>query len=156
MEVKIINVEPTMVAALEHRGDPALVNETVQHFIEWRKTTGLSPIGTSETYGIAYSTPDVIPTADFRFDVCGSVQETVPSNLHGVITKVIPGGRCAVVCHAGSRDRLGESVRYLFRQWLPKSGEEVRDFPVYFRYLTLGFDRPESEHLTNIYLPLKA
>ncbi len=41
IDVKIIDVEPIVVAALEHRGAPAL-NDTVQRFIAWRKTPGLS------------------------------------------------------------------------------------------------------------------
>jgi AraC family transcriptional regulator len=127
----------------------------VQRFIEWRKTSGLSAIKSSQTYGIAHDNPDTTPPETFRFDICGSVVEPVPENPQGVVTKTIPGGRCAVARHAGSRDRIGDSVYYLYRQWLPASGQELRDFPVYFRYLNLDIDTPEHEHLTDIYLPLK-
>jgi AraC family transcriptional regulator len=156
MNVKIVHVESELVAVLEHRGSPTVLNDSVQHFIEWRKTTGLSPVESSRTYGILYDNPETKPPADFRFDICGSVTEEVPANAQGIITKLIQGGRCAVVCHVGSRDRIGESVYYLYRQWLPQSGEELRDFPVYFHYLTLGFDQPESEQQTDVYLPLKS
>jgi len=155
MEVKIVDVEAITVAALEHHGSPALLNDSVQRFIEWRKATGLSPISSSQSYGIAYHDPAKTPAEEFRFDICGSVSENVPYNPQGIITKAIPGGRCAVVRHSGSRDRIGESVYYLFREWLPKSSEELRDFPVYFHYLNLDHDTPEHEHLTDIYLPLK-
>ena len=40
-------------------------------------------------------------------------------------------------------------------QWLPESGEELRDFPLYFHYLNLLPDTPPGELLTDIYLPLK-
>jgi AraC family transcriptional regulator len=83
------------------------------------------------------------------------VSEAVPDNQKGIITKTIPGGRCAVVRHRGSRDRIGESVYYLYREWLPESGEELRDFPVYFHYLNLDHDTPEHEHQTDVFLPLK-
>ena len=156
MDVKIAHVEPELVAVLEHRGSPALLNDSVRRFIDWRKASGLSPVATSRTYGIARDNPDTTPATDFRFDICGSVTEAVPENSHGVITKLIPGGRCAIVRHLGSHDRIGESVYYLYRQWLPSSGEELRDFPVYFHYLTLGFDQPEHEQQTDIYLPLKS
>ena len=156
MNVKIVHAEPELVAVLEHRGSPAILNDSVRHFIDWRKTTGLSPVTTSRTYGVAHDNPDTTPAADFRFDICGSVAEAVPENSHGIITKLISGGRCAVVRHVGSHDRIGESVYYLYRQWLPNSGEELRDFPAYFHYLTLGFDQPEFEQQTDIYLPLKS
>ena len=43
MQVKIVDFEPVTVAVLEHRGDPALLNGSVQRFIVWRKESGLSP-----------------------------------------------------------------------------------------------------------------
>lgn len=155
MDVKIIDVEPTLVAALEHRGAPALLNDSVQRFIAWRKSSGLSPVGRCDTYGVPYNDPNTTPPEAFCFDICGSVSEPVPANEQGVVNKTIPGGLCAMTIHAGSRDRIDESVYALYRRWLPESGEELRDFPVYFRYLNLDHDTPEHRHLTEIYLPLK-
>ncbi len=156
MEVRIVNVEPILVAALEHKGSPASLNDSVQRFIEWRKATGLSPVNKCQTYGVPHNDPNVTPPDEFRFDICGSLMESAPGNPHGIVMKTIPGGRCAVVTHAGSRERISESVYELYRQWLPNSGEELRDFPVYFHYLNLDHDTPEHQHLTDIYLPLKS
>lgn len=82
---------PEMIAALEHRGDPALLNESVQRFIVWRKESGLSPIASSKTFGIPYHDPATTRAVDFRFDIGGSVSAEVPANGRGVITKRIPG-----------------------------------------------------------------
>jgi AraC family transcriptional regulator len=38
---------------------------------------------------------------------------------------------------------------------LPESGEELRDFPLFFNYLNLVPDVAEHELVTDIYLPLK-
>jgi AraC family transcriptional regulator len=83
------------------------------------------------------------------------VTEAVPDNPQGVTTKTIPGGRLAVLRHVGSHERLGESVYYLYSEWLPGSGAELRDFPVYFHYLTLVPGTPEHEHQTDVCLPIK-
>jgi AraC family transcriptional regulator len=123
--------------------------------MEWRKSSGLSPVKTSRTFGIVYDNPDTTPPENFRFDICGSVTEDVPTNPHGVINKVIPGGRCAVVRHLGAHERMGESIYALYRDWLPASSEELRDFPLFFHYLNLIPDTPEHELVTDIYLPLK-
>lgn len=155
MQVKIVTTESALVAVLEHRGDPALLNASVQRFITWRKASGLSPVNSSQTYGIAYDDPTATAAGDFRFDICGSVSASVPQNPHGVITKTIPGGRCAVVRHQGSPDHIGGSVYHLYRNWLPHSGEEPRDFPVYFHYLNLKTDTPEHALQTDVHLPLK-
>ena len=155
MQVNIIDFEETPVAVLEHRGAPELVNDSARVFIAWRKTSGLSPVKTSKTLGIAYDDPDTTEPEHFRFDICGSVTEPVPNNPQGVVNKAIPGGRCAVVRHCGSHDKIGESAYYLYREWLPHSGEELRDYPLFFHYLTLMPETPEHELLTDIYLPLK-
>ena len=155
MEVKIVEFKKTKVAVLEHRGAPGSVNDSAGIFIEWRKASGLSPVKSSETFGIVYNNPDTTEPEQFRFDICGSVSEDVPDNPQGVGNKVIPGGRCAVIRHLGSHDRIGDSAYYLYRDWLPESGEELRDFPLYFHYLNLLPETPEHELVTDIYLPLK-
>lgn len=159
MDVKIITVEPINVAVLEHLGDPMRVNNTVAAFIEWRKASGLSDYTTQGTYGVPWNDPHTTPGDEFRFDVCGELNPEangqVPENAQGVISKTIPGGRCAVVRHVGAYERISDSVYYLYRQWLPQSGEELRDFPVYFRYLELDQNHPEHAQQTDILLPLK-
>ena len=155
MQVRIVDVEHVTVAVLEHRGDPARVNDSVQRFIAWRKESGLSPIASSQTYGIAYDDPVIAAPEDFRLDICGSVSAPVPANRHGIVTKTIPGGRCAVVRHKGSPDDIAGSVYHLYRNWLPHSGEEPRNFPVYFHYINLKGTIPEHELLTDVHLPLK-
>lgn len=155
MNVQIVEVEPTLVAILEHRGSPTVLNDSVQRFIDWRKQSGLSPVASAQTYGVPHNDPNKTPPAEFRFDICGSVTEAVAPNTQGVITGSIPGGRCAVLRHEGSRDRISDSVYDLYGKWLPESGEELRDFPVYFHYLNVEMDTPEHAHLTDIYLPLK-
>lgn len=155
MEVRIVDFAETRVAALEHRGAPELVNDSAAAFIEWRKASGLSPVKSSRTFGIAYDDPETTAPERFRFDICGSVAGAVPANPQGVVEKSIPGGRCAVVRHLGSHAGIGESAYYLYRDWLPESGEELRDFPLYFHYLNLMPETPEHELVTDIFLPLK-
>lgn len=154
MDVSLIDFPDTRVAVLEHRGDPALINASAQRFIEWRKATGLSPVTFAETFGIAYDDPATTPAERFRFDFCGSVSAPVPDNDHGVVNRLIPGGRCAVVRYLGSHERLDEAAYYLYREWLPESGEELRDFPLFFHYRNLMPETPEHELVTDVCLPL--
>ncbi|MEO6975110.1 MAG: AraC family transcriptional regulator [Gallionella sp.] len=154
MEVKIRNFKQTPIAVLEHRGPPDRVNESVKIFIDWRKSSSLSPVSSSDTFGIVYDNPDTVAPEEFRFDICGAVTEDVPANPQGVINKMIPEGRCAVVRHLGSHQRIGEAAYYLYRDWLPGSSEELRDFPLFFHYLNLITDTPEHDLVTDVYLPL--
>ncbi|MBS1158112.1 MAG: gyrase inhibitor [Proteobacteria bacterium] len=155
VQVEIVDFKTTRIAVMAHRGPSERVNDSVAQFVAWRKESGLSPIVSSRTFGIAYDNPDTTEPAEFRFDICGEVSEAVPPNPQGVVTKNIPGGRCARVRHHGSHVRIGESIYPLYRDWLPESGEELRDFPLYFHYLNLLPETPENELVTDIYLPLK-
>lgn len=155
MNVEIINFVETPVALVEHKGPREQVLETVGRFVAWRQATGLSPVNTSKTFGVPYNDPNTCVPEEFRFDVCGSFDGEVPANGYGVKSGVIPGGRCAVVRHFGSHDNIDESIYYLYRSWLPGSGEELRDFPCFFQYLNFIHEVDECDLLTDIYLPLK-
>lgn len=154
MDVNIIQLPTTQVAMLRHRGSPDLVNETAGKFIAWRKVSGLSPVANCETWGVSWDDPAATPAEDFRFDICGTVNQAVPENAFGVVNGEIPGGRCAVVRHHGSLDTLAQSIWFLYRDWLPASGESLRDFPVFFRYLNFVHEVGEHELQTDVYLPL--
>ncbi|WP_455220612.1 AraC family transcriptional regulator [Kaarinaea lacus] len=155
MNVSIVDFKDTKVALLQHRAAPTRVYESVDKFIEWRKQSKLSPVATSETYGIIYDNPKVVTGDDFRFDICGSVEQDVPHNPQGVTTGHIAGGRCAVLRHHGSHNNIGDKVHYLYRNWLPESGEELRDASCFFHYLNLITEVSEHDLMTDIYLPLK-
>ena len=67
----------------------------------------------------------------------------------------IPGGRCAVLRVVGNTDNLEPAALYLYRDWLPASGEEARDFPIYCQRLSLFPEVPEHEAVADVFLPLK-
>lgn len=155
MKVDVIDFPATRVAVLAHRGSPDLIKTTVSRFIDWRKESGLSPVKSSQTYGIAYDDPATTPADEFRFDLCGSVTGDVPDNPQGVTTGFIPGGRCAVLRHTGAHAEMSAKVYYLYGDWLPQSGEQLRDFPCFFQYYNFLTEVPEEALITDIYLPLQ-
>ena len=65
----------------------------------------------------------------------------------------IPGCRCAVARHLGSRARNLAAI-YLWEQWLPESGEQASGLPMIFHYVNVGPDVKESDMVTDVYLPL--
>lgn len=156
MQPEIVEFAPTRVAVLEHRGPPGTLMATVTRFIAWRRGCQDSPVATRRTFGIGYDDPTTTEPSEYRFDVCGELGGELTPNTAGVIEKTIPGGRCAVARHVGSTDAIGDSVRSLFRDWLPASGEQLRDFPIFFQYITRMPAVPEHEQVTDIYLPLAA
>jgi len=61
-----------------------------------------------------------------------------------------------VLRHTGADDGLAAALRYLYADWLPRSGEALRDFPPYLQRVTFFPDVPEGEAVTDIFLPLAA
>ena len=151
--VHVTDFPATRVALLEHRGNVLHLGDSIRKFIEWRRQNGLPP-GKSGTFNIIHNDPHETPPEDFRFDFCAATDGAIAPNDAGVVEFVIPGGRCAVLNHRGSDDQLGHSIMHLYSVWLPTSGEELRDFPLFMQRLKFFPDVPDGEAETNIYLPL--
>ena len=155
MNVLVIDFPATKVAVLSHIGSPENVLDTANMFIAWRKETGLSPIATSKTFGIPYSDPNNTPEGQFRWDICGSINEDIPANDRGVFNSEIPAGKCAVVRRYGNED-LGEAIYYVYQQWLPQSGYKARQHPCYFEYVTLSHQVDnENDLITDVHIPIE-
>jgi AraC family transcriptional regulator len=153
-QVTVREVPTSRVAIFEHRGDPATIDETIQRFIGWRKTAGLSP-RTNPTFNIWYSERRPADPADYRMDLCVGVgpDDRIEARGEAVKEGEIPGGRCAVLRVTGDTHNLEPAALYLYREWLPASGEEMRDFPIYCRRFFL--DELEQGTAAELFLPLK-
>jgi AraC family transcriptional regulator len=149
-DVRIVDVDATPVAVLEHRGHPNGLGDSTRRFIEWRRQNGLPP-RTSATYNVVHKHTD----DDCHYELCAATSRDVTANPYGVVRKTIPGGRCALLRHVGTEDSLDAAVNFVYATWLPQSGEALRDFPMYFHRLNMFPDVPEHEWITDIYLPLR-
>lgn len=152
--VHIVEFPETRVAALEHRGDPHRMGDSIRTFIAWRKEHHLHP-GRYATFNIFYDDPYQVTPADYRLDICVAVDRDIPTDGSGVVHKTLPAGRCAVLRHVGSDDQLYASISWLYAEWLPQSGEEPRDFPLFVQRVRFYPDVPEHEAIVDIFLPLK-
>jgi AraC family transcriptional regulator len=153
-DVTIRDVAPTPVAVMEHRGDPASIGATIQHFIVWRKAAGLSP-KSSPTFNVFHCDPRTTHPAEYRIDLCVGTDRAIEANGDRIEAGMIPGGRCAVLRVVGKSDNLELAALYLYRDWLPASGEEARDFPLYCQRLAFFPEVPEYEAVAELFLPLK-
>lgn len=153
-QVTLRDVAPIRVAIFEHRGDPATLDATIQRFIAWRKAAGLSP-RTHPTFNIWHSERRPADPADYRMDLCVGLNpgQRVEVEDPSVKAGEIPGGRCAVLRVTGDTHNLEPAALYLYREWLPASGEEMRDFPIYCQRLFV--EEPERGAAAELFLPLR-
>ncbi|MBU6444224.1 MAG: AraC family transcriptional regulator [Alphaproteobacteria bacterium] len=155
-DVTIRDVPPTPVAIIEHRGDRAMLGDTIQRFIAWRKAAGLSP-ETNPTFMVFRSERIPAVPADYSADLCVATDRPIEARDTQVKAGVIPGGRCAVLRVAnGASNNMEPEGLFLYRDWLPASGEEAGDFPIYSkRWLSFFPDVPVHEVVAELFLPLK-
>jgi AraC family transcriptional regulator len=152
--VEVITFEEIQVAVLVHRGNPKRIGDTIRTFIEWRRANHLPP-STSATFNLLYGDPETTPTDEFRLDLCAAVKGDVAPNPQSVVSGTIPGGRCARLRYVGSDDGFVGAFDHLYREWLPASGEEPRDFPLFLQRVRFFPDVPEHEAVTDVFLPLR-
>jgi AraC family transcriptional regulator len=154
-DVTICDVPPTPVAIIEHRGDRTTIGDTRQRFMDWSKAAGLSR-ETSPSFMVFRSERTPANPADYSMDLCVATDQPIEANDKQVKAGVIPGGRCAVLRYPGNTNNLEPAALYLYRDWLPASGEEARDFPIYCqRRLSIIPEVPAHEVVVELFLPLK-
>ena len=154
-DVTIREVPPTPVATMTHVGDPATIAETIARFIAWRQRNDLFgpdlPI-----FGIFPTDTRITPPAEFRMQICLGTDKAIAPNADGVEAASIPGGRVATLRIAGTAgDDLEPAALFLYRDWLPISGEEPRDFPLYCQRVKFFPLVPAYEAITDLFLPLR-
>lgn len=153
MEVRIENVEPMRLAFIRHIGPYIECTKAWNTLCAWAETKGVfqNPV---KVIGICYDDPQVTPPDKIRYDACFTVNESVQAEGE-VGIQVLPGGRYAVITHAGPYEKLEETYGKLMGQWLPSSGEEFGEHASFEVYLNSPDETPPEKLLTDIYLPLK-
>lgn len=155
MKVEIKNIHRIRLAVIEHRGDPKLMGDSFNKLIAWIKAQSMHlKLRAGEAFSIAYDDPKVTAAKDFRMDFGIKIPENL--KLKGdIVEKYLPSGRYAVTMHKGSRDNLGDTVYPLYREWLPKSGEQLGGLPCIFCYYNFDHEVAETEGLTECWLLLQ-
>lgn len=155
MNVTIKELPAKRLAVMEHHGDFKKLGETVDTMRNWvrSQTVDLRP-GDDNRFGFAYNDPRTTPADEFRHDLCVVVPESL--KIDGCVKEGhLPAGRYAIIVHKGSRENLGDTVDILYKEWLPRSGEELADLPCVFCYRNLEHDVAETELVTDVMLLLK-
>ncbi|HEY4316768.1 MAG TPA: GyrI-like domain-containing protein [Herbaspirillum sp.] len=154
-QVRIADFEATRVGAFTYRGDVCKIADAIGQFIAWRKENHLPP-ARHATFNICH---DMLNAAhgkgEVYLDICAATEGEIGVNRFGVIEKTIPGGRCAVLRHVGSEAGLGAAVAFLYTEWLPQSGEALRDFPLFLQRVHFFPEVPEDRTVIDIFLPLR-
>jgi AraC family transcriptional regulator len=161
-KVRIVSIETFDVIGVPHQGS----------FMEIDKAFG-TLYGTLSAHeihgydlrclGIYYNDPFAAIERDLRSMACVVPSEVVIKKLtladpvqkiHKIQTIQIIGGRYAVLHFHGPYASMHAAYKWLFGYWLPKSGFQAADAPVFEDYLNNPRETTPTDLLTNIYLPI--
>jgi AraC family transcriptional regulator len=148
-----IRTEPALhLAALAHRGPYGRIGTVFDRLMAWAGARRL--IGPETRFiGLYRDDPVSVPEAALRSDACLTVPQGVEAS-EGVRLLDLPPTRCAVLVFKGPYAELESAYSWLYRTWLPASGEEPADQPAREDYLNDCRTLPPAEWLTAVMLPL--
>jgi AraC family transcriptional regulator len=104
-------------------------------------------------FGIYHHDPAGTPAADLRSDACLTAPPAFEAE-GDLRPLTLAGGRHAVLLHVGPYAELHRAYTWLYREWLPRSGEVPADRPCVEEYLNNPRQVPPLELRTEIRLPL--
>lgn len=150
-KVEIVNFKGANIASIHHDNTKKSLGSTIAQLIEWRKENNLPP-SKSKTFNIFHSKDDEDDI--FPIEIGVETNADIAENKFGIARSHIPAGRCAKVQIDGSDEQLGHVFNYLYREWLPQSGEELRDSPPFCERVSFPPFVNPNEAITEVYMPL--
>jgi len=107
-----------------------------------------------QRFGVSHDDPTVTDPDNIRYDACVSCDQDVTPEGEICWDKV-DGGLYAVFKHEGAYENLGDTYQQIFQYWLPESGYQLRDAPLFDKYLNRDPRKTKPENLkTEIHIPV--
>lgn len=151
-DVTLTTRAPMRLAALPHKGPYLEIGRSFEAVGAIFTARNLWPQARGMA-GLYFDDPNAVPEADLHSyaGVVLAENAPVPDGLEEVSTA---GGKLAILTFKGPYSGLKNAYDYLYGVWLPKSGEEPAEAPVFEVYLNNPMDTAPDELLTEICLPL--
>ena len=150
MDVTITQQPELRVAGIRHIGPYHEIGREFGRLGSFLK--GPPPQG-AQMIALFHDDPDVTPPDQLRSDAA----LTLPGHTQaptGLIEHHIPAGTYARTVHKGGYERLPETWNALKKEWLPKSGRQMRN-PSYEIYVNTPMTAQKEELITELYLRLE-
>lgn len=152
-EVRILESAPMTGISVEHRGSYLMISRAFDKVFRWARAHDQMNHLTA-VVGVYIDDPFSIPEAQLRSRACLMFDREVP--LDPTVKRIeIPAGPCAVLRHRGPYADMRLAYQWLYGEWLPSSGRDVADMPVFEVYLNHPRDTVPADLLVDICLPLQ-
>jgi len=140
--------------AVEHRGDYMGIGAAFGALAQW---AGLHALLVPQTrwIGVFHDNPDAVPAAQLRSQACIVPPAATADAAPPVVRITLRGGNYAVLRHSGPYPEMKEAYRWLYREWLPRSGRDGADAPPFELYVNMPGTTAPEDLLTDIHVPLR-
>ncbi len=153
-KVDVVRFQQSKVVYLEHHGSIEELSKALRRFITWRRQSGLGP-GRSDTFNIFPAPPEDSSADSFCLQLAAGTRQSFDVLPEGFKQGLISGGRYAKLSYQGSEANIEPAFNYLYRTWLPSSGQTLRDAPAFLQRLTFFPDVAEHQAEADLFLPLE-
>lgn len=152
-DVAVTQVPATTLIAVDHRGSYMSIGKSFDLLFATLASRNLIRPGL-RMIGVYFDDPTSVPEAELRSQAGVAVAEPLSVEAPLLMTQV-HGGDYAILKYKGPYGDMRAAYDWLFGQWLPASGREAADAPVFEEYLNSPRDTSPTELRTDICLPLK-
>jgi AraC family transcriptional regulator len=152
-EVRVLETEAMTGVSVEHRGSYLLIERAFNTLYRWAGARNLLG-AVRATIGMYDDDPFSVPEKQLRSRACLMLEsDSLPESPFPQVN--LPRTLCAVIRHQGPYADMRSAYQWLYGRWLPNSGYEAADAPVFEVYLNHPRDTPPPELLVDIHLPLR-
>ncbi|MEN3031320.1 AraC family transcriptional regulator [Chromobacterium amazonense] len=153
-QVDIVRLDAVRVLMRCHRGPYMEIGKA---FDALRAVHGPGRAGDppSRAFALYLDDPALTPPAALRSIACSTMPPRLEeAEMDGFEWGEIPAGRYAALLHVGPYAELSESWDWLYRHWLPASGERPGEVPCIEEYLNAPYDTLPAQLQTRLLLSL--
>lgn len=152
--VEIVNLPEQRCAGMDHTGSYMGIDHAMGRLFGELAARGVLPAEPAMK-GVFFDDPDLAPEDGLRSRACLPVPDTVA--IDGpLVEAVLRGGVYARLAYTGPYADMRGAYRWLMGVWLPSSGYQPDDAPIFEAYLNDPSSTPQDELRTDIHLPLVA
>lgn len=150
--VTLRKIEPIALIGVRHSGPYMQISKAFEVLFGTLNARGLAKPD-MRMIGVYFDDPDLVPAEELRSIACVAVENELKVEAP-LEPFTLEGGEYAVLRHKGPYADMYKAYQWLFSEWLPSSGRQLRDGLMFEDYLNNPRDVPPTELVTEIYMPL--
>jgi AraC family transcriptional regulator len=142
-------------AGVDHVGPYMNIGRAFETLCQWLGMRNLID-PSARMLGIYYDDPSAVADDELRSKACLEIARPDEVEFEAPVSRVdVPGGEFAVLTHVGPYAQLCFGYQWLYGEWLPNSGREAGEAPVFEVYLNNPRDTAPMELVTEIWLAVR-